>query len=176
MPTSLIKKDYVSEERKLFPSGILIFSISFLVISFVFYGGILYQEGLVKSQTAEIKEAIAQIDASRDKTKEQVLLTFSDQLGKLNEVLKSRLRVSKFLRVIEATVHPQVVFTDFSIDIERKSFELRGQAASYGTLARQMFRLEGAPVFSSLNLHNTAVQFGGVAFVFRGFLNPAHLK
>jgi hypothetical protein len=111
MPNSFIKQDYTSGEKRLFPSEILVFSISFLVLSLLFYGGVLYQGNLVRSQTAEIRESIAQIDASRDKAREQALLTFSNQLEKLNELLKSRLYVSKFLRAIEGTVQPQVVYT-----------------------------------------------------------------
>ena len=176
MPNSFIKQDYTSGEKRLFPSEIFVFSVSFLVLSLLFYGGVLYQGNLVRSQTAEIQESIAQIDASRDKAREQALLTFSDQLDKLNELLKSRLYVSKFLGAIEETVQPQVVYSDFSLDMDRLGFELKGQAASYGILAKQMFKLEETPVFSSLGLYNTVVQFGGVGFVFRGFLNPAYLK
>jgi hypothetical protein len=176
MPDYFIKQDYTSGKRRLFPGEILIFSVSFLALSLLFYGGVLYQENIVKSQTAEIQKSIAETDALRDKDKEQALFIFSDQLEKLNEFLKSRLYVSKFLRAIEGAVQPQVVYTDFSIDMDRLSFELKGQAASYGILARQMFKLEGMPVFSSLGLYNTVVQFGGVGFVFRGFLNPAYLK
>jgi len=176
MPNSFIKQDYTSGEKRLFPSEIFVFSVSFLVLSLLFYGGVLYQGNLVGSQTAEIQESIAQIDASRDKAREQALLTFSDQLDKLNELLKSRLYVSKFLGAIEETVQPQVVYSDFSLDMDRLGFELKGQAASYGILAKQMFKLEETPVFSSLGLYNTVVQFGGVGFVFRGFLNPAYLK
>lgn len=176
MPTSFIKQDYTSGEKKIFPSEIFVFSISLLVLSLLFYGGILYQESLIESQTAEIQESIAGIDAVRDRNREQALLTFSDQLEKLNELLKSRLYISAFLKTIEEAVYPQVVYTDFSIDMDRQGFELKGQAASYGILARQMFKLERAPVFSSLGLYNTVVQFGGVGFVFRGFLNPNYLK
>lgn len=176
MPTSFIKQDYTSGEKRLFPQEIFIFSLSFLVLSFLFYGGILYQQSVVKSQTAKIQEAIAQIDVSRDKAKEQALLTFSDQLEKVNELLKSRVYVSKFLKAIEESVHPQVVYSDFSLDMDKLGFELKGQAASYGILARQMVKLEEMPIFSSLELYNTVVQFGGVTFILRGFLNPAYLK
>ena len=176
MPNSFIKQDYTSAEKRLFPNEILFFSILFLVLSFLFYGGILYQINIVRSQTAEIQESITNIDASRDKVKERTLLTFSNQLGKLNEFLKSRLYVSKFLAAIEETVQPQVVYTDFSLDIDKLSFEMKGQAASYGILARQMIKLEEKPLFSSLRLYKTLVQFGGVEFVFQGFLNPAYLK
>ncbi|MDP1629269.1 MAG: hypothetical protein Q8L57_01470, partial [bacterium] len=162
-----IKQDYIFEGKaKILPREILLFAASLLILLFLFYAGLLYQQRLIKNDIGQFQKSIDEIDAGRDRAKERELLVFADQLGNLENVLKSRLYLSKFLEVIEKAAQPQTVYTDLSVDMERQSFEIKGQAASYGVLAKQMVKLAGAPAISSLGLTNTFVQLGGVTFTF----------
>lgn len=165
----LIPKEYKKKKDKLlvfFPKigGII---LVLLILSLLFYGGLLLYENSLNKSLDKINEEIRIIDRERDLETEEKLINLDRKLGVLQDLFKNHVYWSKFFSKIEELTIPQAYFPQVSFVISGGSIKvnLSGNTLSYTTLAKQMVSFQEESSVEGVSVSGIALSNeGGVNF------------
>lgn len=135
----------------------------FLVMSFLFLLLILAVYFLTYSyrvslfdQANNFDKQFNDLERSRDKTLEQSLLTFNQQLSSVRPLLNNHIVWSLALQRLQRLIIPTVQFQSLGGDFNKKSFSFRAIADSYTTVARQISAFYNEPMITDIALNKVS--------------------
>ena len=120
---------------------ILITALIFLVVSIA---GHIVLRMMVTDLGREIEDAkqrIVDLKTSANQEMESQLLTYQTQIRNFNKIKSERYLTSRVLDLLESTIHPEVVYQNFSINAVEKRILLNGITHSYGSIGEQLLVL-----------------------------------
>ena len=166
---SLIPKDYKTKTKiKLTFSKAGIFIGGLIILSLLFYGGLLIYNGFLNKQFEQVQTQIEEANKQRDLEFEEEAVLLDKSLKGLKEILKNHLYWSNLLSKIENLTLSQVNFSKFSGQLNKNnSVDLifSGKAPGYSLLAKQMVSFNEDGSVSSLDVSELSLGTkGGIEF------------
>lgn len=128
----------------------------FFIISIAGYAGLFY---LNKSQEETQTQFIEQIKQKEDDLRPKLLdeiFSLQKKIKTVSGILSLHPFSSNTFALIERNTHPYVRFDSYSFSPKGRKINLKGEAADYGVIARQIAFLEGDQQIDK-------VEFGGLA-------------
>jgi len=166
---SLIPKDYKAKTKvklTFSKAGILIGGL--IILSLLFYGGLLVYNRSLDKQLEVIQTHIEEVNKERDIEFEKEVILLEMSLKNLREILKNHLYWSNILSKIENLTLSQMSFSKFSGQLnEDDSIDLvlGGKTPGYSLLAKQMVSFNENSSVSSLDVSELGLGTeGGIEF------------
>ncbi|MFH1769458.1 MAG: hypothetical protein ABH833_02200 [Parcubacteria group bacterium] len=116
----------------------LIVSIVVLVIVIAGYFGLTMYKASLDDSIAKIDLELQNIEAQRDKEKENRIFIFSEQLDLAGNLLQEHVVWSDAFKTIQDFLQPTVRATSLTADFEEGKMVLNLEADSYTTVAKQI--------------------------------------
>jgi len=129
-----VRRDYL---RLGITSGLVLLAL-FLA---TWAGLAIYKNVLVK-KIENLKNQHASVFSSQDKISAENIADFENRAKAAQDFLNSHVYTSAILGVISATTLPQVKWDTYTLILKDKAVSLKGQAASYLVLAKQILAFE----------------------------------
>lgn len=157
MPDLLLKKEPLSETLRGTGSSLLFFAaLGLFLVILASYGGLaLLSRAQRNAEAIQEEQVKSKGEYARPELIRQILV-LDERLNSMRILLTKHVFLSNTLRLVEASTHPQVRFTNFGVSAEGKRIELTGEAASYAVLTRQIGFFE-----NDRNVER--VEFGGLS-------------
>jgi len=151
-------------------------SVGLLVFSFIAY--FLFNNSIKTSQkTLAVLEETLSREVSEKATLKNEILTYQKKIKDFSGLISGHLKSSKIFVFIEEQCHPKVWFNDFTLDTEKASVMLLGEAQSFESLGQQMLILRDEKMVKSIELGNVSLnKEGKINFNLNIFLNPSIFK
>jgi len=131
---------------------LMIFSIGFLIVVVLTSLGLWgYQANLIKNKTSLI-ERIENLQNQRNDDLESNFIELGKRIEGFEKTLEHRVYFSKVFEMMEELTLPQIRFADMNIDLAENKFNLRTEANSYSTLAKQVIVFEEDQRIKSVKL------------------------
>ena len=142
-------------------SILMIFSIGFLIVVVLASLGLWgYQANLIKEKTSLI-ERIGNLENQRNDDLESNFIELGKRIEGFEKTLEYRVYFSKVFEMIEELTLSQVQFADMNIDLLENKFNLRIEANSYSTLAKQVVVFEEDQRIKSVKLSKVGLNTYG---------------
>lgn len=166
---NLVPEEYKKRRKKL---GV-IFSktggvvLGLVILSLLFYGGLLFYQDKQNKELDSIKEQIKVLDQKRDPEMEKTVVDLDKKLGILKEIFENHVYWSKLFNKIEELTVFQAYFSrgkfDFSGGIAEVN--LSGNALTYTILAKQMKSFQQDSQVKSVRVSTISLSTeGGINF------------
>jgi len=143
---NLIPKEYIERKKGaralISKTNIIIFSL--IILSLLFYGGLLlYQRNLDKNLEI-IDEEILTLEKNRDISAEKAMVELDKKITTLKTLFENHLYWSNLLERIEELVIPEAYLSNVSINLAESTvtFGALGGTTSYTNLARQILSFQ----------------------------------
>lgn len=157
-------------------SGLLSLSIVFLIVAIGAYVALTYYAKTTESEIAAIDGKLELIQKSRDKSIEDSLTDFSQQLSTVRGLLASHVAWSNIILDMQHSIDSKVRLASLEVETSQKRISLRGFSDSYATVAKQIASLYHNAVVKDLTLSRVqSVNKGGVEFTMQIIINPEGL-
>lgn len=158
---NLIPKEYIERKKgaKALFSKINIIIFGLIILSLLFYGGLLlYQRNLDKNLEI-INEEIINLETKRDISTEEAMVELDKKITTLKTLFEEHLYWSDLLEKIEELVIPEAYFFDASVDILEGivTFGVSGGTTSYTNLARQILSFQESPYVNKVQVFNISL-------------------
>ncbi|MFA5926318.1 MAG: PilN domain-containing protein [Parcubacteria group bacterium] len=160
----------------------LTFSILLIVVVFLAYGAILYFGNSYSKQNSEVQRSITQEKAKMAGQTYSDLYDFQERLILLDKVTNDHAYWDRFFRDFSRYFIPEVRLTDFSFDEKEGILDVKGIAANFEMLSREVILLKSYPGSESVEFKNSSEKTsgengqGGVEFDVTVKLNDSVLK
>ena len=121
---------------------------------------------LNRSQEAQRDEFIAQNKIKEENVRPELLqqvVLLDKRLNGVRTLIGEHIFASNVFSVIEKNTHPQVRFLNFTFSADGLKLDMSGEAASYGTLSRQIALFEREPQIER-------TEFGGLSATSEGLV------
>jgi Tfp pilus assembly protein PilN len=116
----------------------LVFAFVFLLLIVALYFGLMaYKQGVLTS-IAGVDSQLQDLEKSRDKAKESQLIDLSQQLAVINPLINGHLIWSAAMAKLQNLILPQVQIVTFNADSLGRKVSIKGLAANYTTVAKQI--------------------------------------
>jgi len=174
MPTDIIPKPI--SQTPLWQDILLYLSL-ILLVGVIFSCLLL---GHFQKKTIKEIEAIEQ-SLNTQKTTEEISLEkqvfdYQKKLQDISFLLEKYNRPSNFLKFLEDSTHPEVVFTKLNLNPKRRAV-LTGVAKNFMVLGQQLLILQEREEVSQANLSNISIEKSGeIGFSLNLSLNPSLFK
>ncbi len=109
-----------------------------IVLVLVIAGGLWLYSNSLANQIASDDQQLAALEAQRDKTAEQNLITLSKQVGITSQILKNHIYWSIGLSKIESALQNNIQFKSLSAVLSEDSLHIRALSDNYTTIAKQL--------------------------------------
>ena len=134
----------------------IVFVSVLVAIVVALYVGLGVYKGSILRQISDVDKQLTELEASRDKKSEQDLLALQKQLSVVGSALDSHLFWSNAFTKIQGLILPQVQFLSFNAEVAGQKITVRGFAANYTTMARQIAALYPLDSITDLILNKVA--------------------
>lgn len=167
-----ISLDFPPEKAdSLFKAGVVLAALVF-VLSCLLWGGLrFYQKSLIE-KIDSIRAKQDQIFQAKDKELARSIIDFESGATLIQNLLKNHIYTSEILEKLSALTLPQVQWQTYSLDVKTKSLLVKGRAANYSVVAKQMLAFKEGGFFdvavSGINMDRT----GGVSFQLQAGFDP----
>lgn len=162
-----------SSEKKdgLLKAGVILSALVF-VLSCLFWGGLKYYQNSLAARIDDIRVQQDKIFQAKDKELARNIVDFETGAALIQNLLKNHVYTSEITEKLSALTLPQVQWHIFSLDVKAKSILVKGRAANYSVVARQILAFEEGGfsnvAVSGINMDRT----GGVAFQLEAGFDP----
>ena len=167
MPDGLISKKTDFRDLPFVRGGeTALFFVSFgiFILALALSGGLfLYNRVLDEQVTVAEEDLEARRAEFSDATVNQ-LIALDRRLSSIRILISQHIFPSNILTLVERLTHPRVSFSSFLHSTDSRKIDLRGDAASYSILARQIGLFESSPNIDK-------VEFGGLSLGEKGLVN-----
>lgn len=167
MPDGLISKKMEFKDLPLVRGGeTALFFVSFgiFILAAALSGGLFLYNRVFNEQIKVAEEDLESRRSEFSDTTVNQLISLDKRLSSIRILISQHIFPSNVLALIEKTTHPRVSFSAFLYSADSRKIDLRGEAASYSILARQIGLFESSP-----NIDR--VEFGGLSLGERGLVN-----
>lgn len=166
---NLIPREY-KEKRERFK---VIFSkaggiaLILLILSLLFYGGLLFYQGKLQENLNNIKEEINLLNQKRDPETEKAIINLDKNLEILKELFEGHFYWSEVFTRIESLTVPEVYLSKAKLAFlpDEVSIIFSGNALTYTNIARQIVSFQEDPLVVGVKVGNISLGAeGGVTF------------
>jgi len=142
----------------------IILGAAILLLLLLSWGGLKFYQSSLVSQTQNIKEQQSQIFSVKDKELVSQMVDFESGAKLISGLLKNHVYTSEILAQLATSTLPQVQWESYGLDVKSGKIILKGRAASYSVLAKQILALQDSG-FSKVAVSGIALdKVGGVSF------------
>ncbi len=92
----------------------------------------------ISREIEDTKQRIVDLKTSANEELETRLLGYQAQLRNFNKIFSQRYLISKALDLMENTIHPEVIYSDFLVDATEGRIQATGITKSYGAIGEQL--------------------------------------
>lgn len=143
--------------------GLLISALIALVLVAAGWAGMRIYERYLSKKIEAVKEKTATTFSAEDQALAKKIVDLQRRAVWLEGLLKSHIYTSGPLDKLAGATLPQVQWLDYSLNVEAKTLTLKGRAADYSVVARQLLALAEAG-FSLIELPAVTLdKIGGVS-------------
>lgn len=143
--------------------GAIISGAAFVVILLLWASLFFYQQSL-NNQIKDLKKQQSEIFSVKDKALAAEIVDFNKSATLAQALLKNHVYSSEFFSQLAAATGPRVQWRSLNLSVSENSAALKGLAADYATLAKQIIALNEAG-FSNIKISNILLdRIGGVGF------------
>ncbi len=149
----VIPKEEVKEKESLFIKFLFWFSLFLLLVS----GGLAYlidwQVNTNQESLSRIESQISKVGTEDQKKFKEQIFTYKKKIDDVVLILKNHKAPTELFQVIESSIHPKVVFTDFYYrGLGQEKIGITGQVSDLISLSQQIVMLENNPNISKVSL------------------------
>ncbi|MBU4142663.1 hypothetical protein KJ590_01535 [Patescibacteria group bacterium] len=143
--------------------GVIISGAALVVVLLLWAGLFFYQKSLF-GQINDLKKQQSEIFSAEDKAMAAKIVDFNKGATLAQQLLKNHIYSSAIFSQLAAATLPRVQWRSFDLAVNDNSAALKGLAADYATLAKQILALNEAG-FSNIKISNILLdKIGGVGF------------
>ncbi|MDP2695666.1 MAG: hypothetical protein Q8O87_00230 [bacterium] len=136
------------------PWRLLMFSaILFGVLVAVYLGFLFGYNPYLDAQIDDVDQEIAALAQSVPVAEQEALLTFYAQLSNLQGVLAKHVVVSKVFDIIERTTNRLVYYSNFDLNVSKRTITIDGTAQSYNVVSQQLESFKQDPDVESFSIN-----------------------
>lgn len=130
-----------------------------------------------QKKITDLQTSLIAAQTPENKTLEKEILTTQSKIDDFTSLISQHLKVSSVFSLIEKATHPEVWFTEFSLNPQRGSLLLSGEASSFNSLGQQILILKGEENITAVNLEDSSLtKEGKISFNLALFLKPEIFK
>jgi len=123
-----------------------------LVISLVFLGAAIggriffrtSSENLAE-QIEDIRQRTVDLRTTTNESLERQLRNYQTQIVKFSDLLNQRYLTSRVMNFIEETIHPAMIYKEFSISIPENRLQLEAMTQTYNVIGEQLLVFNNDP-------------------------------
>ncbi len=135
-----------------------------LILLLLSWGGLKFYQSSLVSQTQNLKEQESKVFSIKDKELVVQMMDFESGAKLISNLLKNHVYTSEILDKLATSTLPQVQWVSYGLDVINRRITLRGRAANYSVLAKQILALQDSG-FSNVAVSSIALdKVGGVSF------------
>ena len=161
--------EIIPKEKKKVPRWVnvtLLFSIILLLV----VAGWFY---LLKKQIANAQQRKALVEKNIEETKNKIngfvqkaeINTLADKIRRFSSILEEHKTVSKAIEFLKSKCHPNVHFTNLSVDSEKNTAEIGATADNFKSVSQQIASLRGEKYVKEVALSDISLsKEGGIDF------------
>lgn len=97
-------------------------------------------EGL-REQKEDALQQIVNLRTPANQELEKRLVNYQTQINAFNNLLSQRYLTSRVLNLMEETIHPEVLYEEFLVNIEEKRIQITASSQSYKAIGEQLLVL-----------------------------------
>jgi|GEM_PF-2140483 len=143
--------------------GVIVSSSAFVLV-LVLWGSVVIYKNVLTGQINDLKKKQAEVFNEKDKETAAKIVDFEAGSALVQNVLKSHIYTSSAFDKLAAATVPRVQWQSFDLSVQDSSINVKGFAADYATLAKQILALADGG-FSSAVISNISMdKSGGVSF------------
>ena len=152
-----------AEKKLAWPSIVLIGLAALLIIMLI---SSLVLNSSQKKMSLEIQDLEERLQGTpEEKSLEAKIKGYVKKINDFNALLSAHQYATNIFSFFERTTHPDVRFTDFSLDSSKRTVKLSGLSRSFIALEQQMGLFKKEKMVLGLNLSNLAIsEKGGIEF------------
>jgi len=125
----------------------------------------------------DLEDQIAQVGTMEEKALELKVLTSKERIDDFSKLFQDHKKSSNFFKLMEESCHPQVWFSEVSLDSDRGEVLISGKSPNFQILGQQLFMLRGQDLIKEINLSSLSIGKGGeTEFIFSLLLEPQIFK
>ncbi len=153
----VIPKEEVREKESLFIKFLFWFALLLLVAS----GGLAYladwKVNTDQEALASIENRMSQVGTKEQKEFKEQIFTYKKKIDDVVLILKNHKAPTQLFKIIESSIHPSVVITDFSYrGLGQEKVNISGQVSDLTSLSQQIVMFESNPDISKVMLSSVS--------------------
>jgi len=153
-----------SKTRETFLRLGVIISGAALVLILLLWAGLFFYKNSLNNQIKDLARQQAEVFGAKDKEIAAKIVDFDKGAALAQALLKNHIYASNLFDKLAAVTLPRVQWRSFDLAAKENKVAMKGLAADYATLARQILALEGEG-FSNVEIGNISLdKTGGVSF------------
>ena len=161
---SLPKFPNLPAVRSAFLKTGIILALAVLIALCLGWTGLKFYQKSVAGQIQNLKEQQSKIFSSQDKELVVKIAGLENGAAVIQTLLKSHIYTSEILEKLAASTLPQVQLTSYGLDVKTSKIILKGRAANYSVLAKQILAFQGAGFLKAAVSEIALDKVGGVSF------------
>jgi len=163
------------ESRLLFLSNKwVVLSFCALGLGLIVFGGIKGYDFYLQKNIVKLEQEILNAQNQQNVDMIQKVTYLDKSISTVKDLLKNHIYSSLFFEKLEKLTLPQVQWIGFTLNAQEGTADLRGKAASYSYLAKQIVSFQDAKF--EINVSGINLRGNGVEFSARIKFDPAILK
>ncbi|MFZ5559667.1 MAG: hypothetical protein ACOZAL_02655 [Patescibacteria group bacterium] len=143
---NLIPREYREKKEgfKIIFSKATLIILTLIILSLLFYGGLLLYQKNLKNDWNNIKEEIRTLNSKRNPKIEKSMIDLDKKISDLKTLFENHLYWSSLFKKIEELTIPEVYFSQAKFNLSGVALELNleGNTSTYTNLARQILSFQ----------------------------------
>lgn len=138
-----------------------------LILSLLFYSGLLFYQNRLNKNMESIREETALLDEKRDPETEKTIIDLDKNLDIMTQLFEDHLYWSELFTKIEELTLPEVYFSDAKLSFSGNKINVNfsGNALTYTILARQILSFQEEPFVEEVRVSDISLASeGGLKF------------
>ena len=126
---------------------------------------------------ADIEQILAEEKTHEDQRLESEIFSRRKKIKDFTPLIASHQSAQNFFKLLEAHCHPQVWFSNLSLNLQKYSINLSGSAKDFQTVEQQIFLFQDLNDILEVNLSNISIRKDkGIDFALNITLDPELFK
>jgi hypothetical protein len=158
---NLIPREY--RERKQGLKGLFskttIIALAVLILSLLFYGGLLFYKKNLNKNLEAINQEIFELEQKRDPKTEKAMVDLDKRINILKTLFENHVYWSNLFEKIQELIITQAYFTGAKVEVSENTakFIADGGTSTYTNLARQIKSFQEEPTVNSVKVSGIAL-------------------
>lgn len=142
----------------------IILGAAILFLLLLGWAGLKFYQSSLVSQIQNLQEQQSQVFPIKDRELVADITDFESGAKLIQDLFKNHVYTSEILDKLAASTLPQVQWESYGLDVKSRKITLKGRAANYSVLAKQILALQESG-FSQVSVSSIALdKVGGVSF------------